>query len=223
MPNQTNITPNLTFLSKMIDIKRAINNFKNAYKQSILAINFSKKCLVLTIIFFIVCFYPSDAKFYDIKRSDKSGQFVYLTENYARFLTTIAAVVVPIYKKDIVGVAQMLNIGISTTISTHFFKRAFNSVKSANDVRLGQRPYSPKSNHNMPSGHSTMVSCEALFLIFRYGLKGANKKLFALFLLLVCAATMYARVMLDMHTISATIAGFLLGTINAMIFTSQKK
>ena len=201
-----------------------IDKLKVAYKQSLYEIRFLKLSFILTLLFFLSCFYPTDSSFYQDKRRAQSGDFVYFTEHYLRFTTTIAAVAIPIYKKDIVGFMQMINVSLGTTITTQTLKRVLNRATTINGRRLGERPSSQTSRYNMPSGHSSMVSCAAFFIIIRYRLfKKRSGFAFAIILLLLCFATMYGRVMLDAHTISATIAGFITGGINALVFTSALK
>jgi lipid A 1-phosphatase len=69
----------------------------------------------------------------------------------------------------------------------------------------------------MPSGHSSMASCATYFVCRRYGLWHA------LYLLPILLLTMYARVALNDHTVSAVIVGALVGFVTAALFTSPYK
>lgn len=190
---------------------------KKLFLQSLKGIK-PPKLLSLTLfaIFLIAAFYPSDLKdFYFKDRRYEAGFLVHTSENYLRFVNTALQVALPIIKKDPVGIMQVINIGVVTTFATHGLKYVFNDVNVA-DTRLGQRPKSPTSSKNMPSGHSSMAACAVYFVAKRYGAKW-------LFILLpILFLTMYARFMLDMHTISATIAGASLGLLCAIFFTSKQ-
>lgn len=194
------------------------------FKQSIRELSFSP--YVVSFLFalsILISFYPSSKEFYAQERDKSTAEFVNFIEDKLRFANTAAQILMPIIAKDAVGFMQMLNMSITTTISTHSLKAVYGNMHTIGGVKLGERPKQPKSRHNMPSGHSSMASCAVGFIIRRYGVDSAPKKLFALLLILIMIATMYARVMLDMHTISATIAGAILGIINAIIFVSPQK
>lgn len=78
---------------------------------------------------------------------------------------------------------------------------------------MGQRPKSPGSKHNMPSGHSTLASAAAFYTVRQYtGWLGFVVRP-------VLILTMYARYMLDALTISATIAEAMTGILVAAVFT----
>ncbi|AFI03349.1 lipid A 1-phosphatase LpxE [Helicobacter cetorum] len=137
-----------------------------------------------------------------------------LTEHYTRFIPTILSVAVPLAKRDVIGLFQVANASIATTILTHTQKRALNDVTIYNQ-RLGERPYG--GNHNMPSGHSSMIGLAVAFLMRRYSFKGY------LWLFPLVPLTMLARIYLDMHTIGAVLAGLGVGILCASLFTSPKK
>lgn len=188
---------------------------KEVFKQSI-KIDVPKKTLfVFVVLFCLSIIYPSDMSFYLENKTDNVPYHVDFIEHKARFTNTILQALLPIIMRDPVGLAQAINVGIATTIATHSMKFAFNNVHIGS-TRLGQRPYSQNSSSNMPSGHSSMASCAAYFVARRYGYRW----LFVLLPILIL--TMYARFMLDMHTLSATIAGASIGIICAIFLTSKK-
>jgi lipid A 1-phosphatase len=69
----------------------------------------------------------------------------------------------------------------------------------------------------MPSGHSSMASCAVYFVGRRYSIW------LAIPLAIIMLLTMYARVMLNQHTISAVIAGALIGFLATAMFTSPRR
>ena len=138
---------------------------------------------------------------------------VTLTENYVRFVPTVVQIVLPLVLGDKVGVVQLLYVGVSTTVVTHGLKH-FLDDRWVDHTRLGQRPNG--GSINMPSGHSSMASCAVYFIGRRYSLW------LGLLLSIIVAMTMYARVMLNAHTISAVIAGALVGCLTTAWFTSQR-
>ncbi|WP_104748309.1 lipid A 1-phosphatase LpxE [Helicobacter cetorum] len=135
-----------------------------------------------------------------------------LTEHYARFIPTILSVGVPLLKRDVVGIVQVANASMATTILTHTIKRTLNNVTLHNQ-RLGERPYG--GNHNMPSGHSSMIGLAVAFLMRRYSCKNY------LWLLPLVPLTMLARIYLDMHTIGAVLAGLGVGILCANLCTTK--
>lgn len=170
---------------------------------------------LLTIVMLISTFYESDMKdFYNKNRKKGAPDYIHFVEDYGRFTNTAIQALLPIILRDPVGVMQAINVGIVTTASTHTLKFALNDV-TVGSTRLGQRPRNPNSSRNMPSGHSSMASCALGFVARRYGAK------WLVILLPVLILTMYARFMLDAHTISATIAGACLGIISALLCTSR--
>ena len=144
----------------------------------------------------LVCvFYPSDLASYRENLNAERPFWVEPTETKLRFVNTIAQVAMPLLMRDKEGMVQLLTLAVATT-------------------RLGERPYAPDSRHNMPSGHSSMSSCAVYFVARRYGLWHL------LYLLPILLLTMGARLMLDAHTLSAVLAGCLIGIICAAWFTS---
>jgi membrane-associated phospholipid phosphatase len=138
---------------------------------------------------------------------------VTLTENYVRFVPTAVQVALPVVLGDKVGLVQLLYVAVSTTIVTHGLKH-FLDDRWVMDTRLGQRPNG--GSINMPSGHSSMVSCAVYFVGRRYSIW------LGLLLSIIAALTMYARVMLNAHTVSAVIAGALVGCLTTACFTARR-
>ena len=64
---------------------------------------------------------------------------------------------------------------------------------------------------------NTKISCAAYFVSRRYGWKHA------LYLVPILLLTMYARVELNDHTVSAVVVGALVGLVSAAMFTSPRK
>lgn len=157
-------------------------------------------------------FYPSDMVYYSHRTKDR-GAVTRYSERYARYLNTAAQAGIPILLGDRAGLIQAVWVGLGTLVATQSLKRIFNDWTILG-TRLGQRPYGSGSSHNMPSGHSSMASSAMFFVWRRYGLR------YAWFLLPFTALTMYARVMLNAHTISAVLSGCLLGMLAAAAFTS---
>ncbi len=175
-----------------------------------------KTILLLIVVFILSCIYPSDMDgYYAVDRSKNVPMMVEYTEEYARFLPAIAQALVPIIMRDPAGLIQAINVGVFTTLSTQGLKFALDDVYVGN-TRLGRRPRGSTSHHNMPSGHSSMALCSLVFLIRRYSFKW-------LWFLPLTFLTLYARFNYDSHTISAIVAGSILGIICALIFTSKKE
>ena len=170
--------------------------------------------LLLGIIFSAL--YPSDIDSYPILPvGATTPTTVSFTEHYLRFVPTIVQISLPLLLRDKVGLIQLLYVGITTTVVTHGMKRLLNE-RWIFGTRLGQRPSTSGSKQNMPSGHSSMASCAVYFVGKRYSIwLGA---LLSLVLLLV----MYARVMLNDHTISAVVAGAMVGFLTAAICTTRR-
>ena len=174
-----------------------------------------KTILCCTIAFVLVSLYPSD---HSIRLGEAAPTDVQKvarwTDDYGRFAITALQVALPILLADKVGLVQLAFVAVSTTVGTHSIKRLTNSWM-INNTRLGQRPSSAESKHNIPSGHSSMASCGAFFVCRRYGMR------YALFVIPAMLLTMFARVVLDAHTISAVLSGGLLGLIFTLLFTSR--
>lgn len=200
-----------------------MKKFKELFRASTQDLSYKKSVLIAAFLVFVsAAFFPSDPDFYKNQRRQTSGEFVHFVENYLRFSNTALQIVLPVITKDAVGFMQSVNLSLATTLSTHTLKFALNDLDPYGKMRLGQRPKSTTSCCNMPSGHSSMVSCAATFLIRRYGTDTKAKKFMVFFVVLVTLLTMTARVFLDMHTISATIAGATLGFICAYLLTSAR-
>jgi membrane-associated phospholipid phosphatase len=171
---------------------------------------------LMSIIFVLSSLYPSDLDSYKRLAAGQSPPaVVHHVENYARYINTGLQVAIPIILADKIGMMQFAYIAVSATIATHVLKRLLNDWIVMGS-RLGQRPGSDTSKHNMPSGHASMASCAAYFVCRRYGIQ------FSLVMFPILILTGYARIMLDSHTISAVISGTLLGFISAAIFTSKR-
>lgn len=156
--------------------------------------------------------YPSDMFYYSHRTKDR-GAVTRYSERYARYLNTAAQAGIPILLGDRAGFIQAAWVGLGTLVATHSLKMAVNNL-TIMGTRLGERPYGRNSNSNMPSGHSSMASSGMFFVWRRYGLR------YAWFLLPLTALTMYARIMLNAHTLSAVLSGCLLGMLAAAAFTS---
>lgn len=159
----------------------------------------------------LVAPFPSDLESY---RDDAPSEhpIVVGVEEYGRFINTVAQIGLPIILRDPVGIMQNVFIAFGSTALTHGLKRALDSVV-VDDTRLGERPNGGR--HNMPSGHSSMAACAAYFVGRRYGWKHL------IYLGPIVLLTMFARVALDAHTISAVIAGTLIGIVGAALFTGR--
>jgi membrane-associated phospholipid phosphatase len=189
-------------------------NFKSCLKEAWADVHVPRRFLaVLTALFCLASFYPSDMQDYSERVKDR-GAVAYYSEHYVRFVNTAAQALIPIVLSDKIGMVQAVYVGIATTVTTHSLKRIMNSWSSFG-TRMGQRPYGKDSSNNMPSGHSSMAASAMYFVYRRYGRKHA------FYLVPVTALAMYARVMLTAHTLSAVLAGCLLGIIAAAVFTSR--
>ncbi|MEM1236320.1 MAG: phosphatase PAP2 family protein [Pseudomonadota bacterium] len=155
-------------------------------------------------------FYPSDmdGHYSESKNGDDSALVVGV-ETYGRHLNSIIPLGTAIVLRDVRGLWQISAIVLSGTAATHIPKRLLNDVE-VNGNRLGQRPNG--GEHNMPSGHSALASAGAYVAVRRY------LKWFGLIVWPILFLTMYARYMLDAHTVSATIAGAIIGVLIADFF-----
>jgi lipid A 1-phosphatase len=169
---------------------------------------------ICALIILFDALYPSDlASYRDNDTRQSLPGWVELTDTQMRFTNTIAQVALPLLLRDGAGMMQLVAVAITATAATHGLKWLLNDI-TISGTRLGERPYSPASNHNMPSGHSSMASCAAYFVARRYGYWNL------LYLLPITLLTMAARVMLEAHTVAAVIAGCLIGIICAAWWTS---
>lgn len=159
--------------------------------------------------------YPSDMENdYATPRGGQSSSVVMVTEEYGRHLNTLLPFATIIVLRDWNGLKQLAVVTVAGIAASHGPKRLLNDV-TVMGTRLGERPRSPNSQHNMPSGHSTLASAGAFFMIRRYSLW------FSLIVIPIMVLTMYARVMIDAHTISATIAGAMTGMLITALFTTK--
>ena len=161
---------------------------------------------------FLCLLYPSDTENYGAPSSSGLARISYY---YLRYINTAAQVALPLLLWDKIGMVQLIYVGVSTTLATHGLKRLTNNVEVWG-TRLGERPSGINSRHNMPSGHSSMASCAAYFVCRRY------QWLHALYLIPILLLTMYACVARNTHTVSAVIAGALVGFLMSAIFTSRR-
>ncbi len=186
---------------------------KEAYTQVQIPRRFIFLCVIGIILSLL---YPTDLQSYRTSREQGDSSFVLVIEKDIRFINTIVQVGFPLFLKDKIGLVQLVNIAISTTAATHGLKRLLNK-RTVWGTRLGERPSGPFSQHNMPSGHSSMASSAVYFVGRRYGF------IHGLYLIPILFLTMYARVALNAHTVAAVIAGALLGLLMAAIWTSKRK
>lgn len=191
------------------------------FKEIILQLpckNFRQSRVLMITIFLtilVATFYPSDMQNeYSIKRDGKKMFLVQMVDGYVRYTNTVLPILTTIALKDFTGMKQLVVIAVSTTLSTHIPKNALNYVEIFG-TRIGQRPYSAQSNDNMPSGHSSEAAMGAFFMMRRYS------KWFGIMLIPILILTMYSRYMLNLHTLSATIAGALTGLLMVLIFSSK--
>jgi membrane-associated phospholipid phosphatase len=169
--------------------------------------------IVLSIAVALCCIYPTDhSESLALPAGDSRLTGVLYVENYLRFIPTVVQIALPLVLADKIGMVQLLYGGIATTLATHIGKRALNDQWVWGN-RLGERPSGGK--HNMPSGHSSMAACAVFFIARRYSW-WLGLALSPLLLL-----TMYTRVALNDHTVSAVIAGCLVGFMMTALFTSK--
>lgn len=184
----------------------------------------SKLLWLLGMVSFLAStFYPTDLAGYASREGiSRAPEIAHFTERYVRYINPVLQVGLPLLLRDKAGMVELVKVSIATTLATHVLKHALNNVHVMG-TRLGERPnpYPGKpprnfadSNFNMPSGHSSMASCGAYFVSRRYGWK------WALILFSILLLTMFARVSLDKHTLSAVISGALLRILMAAIFTT---
>lgn len=161
-------------------------------------------------------FYPSDLKTgYGFNKTREQSPIVTQTEKWGRLTNTLLQLAVPLVTRDVTGLKQLVPITLGGILSSHGPKRLLNDV-TVGETRLGQRPSGPTSEHNMPSGHSTLAASAVVFLMIRYSLW------WALVTVPILLLTMYTRVMLDAHTISAVVAGAMTGGLSTALFTSRR-
>ena len=162
----------------------------------------------------LVPLFPTNLHSYRAPHAGEGLTVALVTDHYIHNINTIVQIALPILLRDKIGLLQGLYVGLSNAIATHGLKFLVDHWTVAG-TRLGERPLDVDSRFNMPSGHSSMASSAAYFVSRRYGL------LHALYLLPILFLTMYARVVLNAHTITAVITGALVGFLVAAIFTSK--
>lgn len=168
------------------------------------------------LLILVIGAYPSDLPSYrDDAYDPHEDMLVVGVEDYARHVNTVVALAVPVLLRDWTGLKQLGVVTVAGILATHVPKRLLNDVW-AGDTRLGQRPHAPDSRHNMPSGHSALASAAIWFLGRRYSWW------WALMTVPITLLTMYARVMLDAHTVSAVIVGCLVGMLVAALFVTRR-
>ncbi|SFK75687.1 phosphatase PAP2 family protein [Shimia haliotis] len=167
--------------------------------------------LFVVLVLALATFYPSNlSEDYSISRNGHAMPVVQGTENFARHINIALPLAMAIVLRDWNGLGQIFLVAATTRGATLGQKHLFNDVMVGN-TRLGQRPISPNRNHNMPSGHSSAAAAGAWFTMRRYSMW------FGLIVIPVLFLTMYARYMMDAHTISATIAGAATGILATSI------
>ena len=186
-----------------------INIFKKAY----LELNPSRSFIfILIVLFFIACFSPSDPTF-QFSGKDERIKIIRFIDNYERFINTFAQVTIPIVLGDKIGLVHSAYVGLSTTIITHGFKNLYNKL----GFKFSIRPTGSKSN--MPSGHSSMAASGMAFVIRRYGWRFH----YSFILIFTTLGTMFARVELSKHTLSAVFAGCIVGIFCGYCFASKTR
>ena len=172
--------------------------------------------LLLTVAFVASAVFPTDLESYPHEREllAPSEPYANGVEHYARFINTALQIGIPLLLWDREGLAQLAVIAVATTLATHGTKHLVNNL-IVDSTRLGQRPSGPDSRYNIPSGHSSMAGSAVYFLARRYALA------FLWITVPVLLMTMYARIALGAHTLSAVLAGACLGMLVAALFTSR--
>lgn len=182
---------------------------------------------VLGLVAFLAStFYPTDLASYAARSGISSAPTIArVTDRYARQINPIVQLAAPLLLRDGEGLVQLAKVAVTATLATHLLKHSLNNVY-VDGTRLGQRPPPPPgetyfsaqdADFNMPSGHSSLASSGAYFVSRRYGWK------FALLLGPIMLLTMFARVSLDKHTVSAVLSGALLGILVTAIFTTPRR
>lgn len=175
------------------------------------------KIAVLLVLLVIVSstVYPSDMENdYSTPRGGQSSKLVMFTEEYGRHINILLPFAAIMVLRDWTGLKQIAVVTVAGIAASHGPKRLLNDV-TVMGTRLGQRPRSSNSKHNMPSGHVTLASAGAYFTMRRYSFW------LGLIVIPVMLLTMYARVMLDAHTISAVISGAMTGMLVTALFATK--
>jgi CDP-diacylglycerol--serine O-phosphatidyltransferase len=178
------------------------------YRHSVLV-------FMMLLIIVSASLYPSDLENdYTVSKGGRDMPFVVAVEDYGRHINTLLPFAMALVLKDKEGLKQLGFIAVAGILASHGPKRLLNDVEIMG-TRLGQRPNSVTSKHNTPSGHSTLAGACAYFIMRRYSWW------LGVIVIPVLLATMYARVMLDKHTISATVAGGATGLLVAGLFSTK--
>lgn len=201
--------------------------WREAWHLSLSSVRAHRRALLLFIVLVGVCgTYPSDLSAYRDppvasrwqERLGADGPALApladWVEHQGRYIATAAQVILPLALGDRVGLVQLVYSGVATTVTTHGLKRAINEVQ-AGGTRLGERPSGGR--HNMPSGHSSMAGSAVGFIWRRYGLWHLS------YLLPILLATMATRVFLSAHTVSAVLAGALVGVVLSYVITTPRR
>ncbi|MDI1301312.1 MAG: phosphatase PAP2 family protein [bacterium] len=182
---------------------------RRAYAQTTIP----KRVVFACVIGFIFCLLaPVNLQSYG---HPSNNEVVVFNDSYLRFTNTAVQIAIPVLLADKIGMMQLVYVGISTTVATQGLKRILDKWEIWG-TQLGERPKGPTKRHNMPSGHSSMAACAVYFVCRRYGF------VHALYLTPIMLLTMYSRVALNDHTVTAVIAGALIGFLMAAIFTSKR-
>ena len=170
---------------------------------------------MMVVIILAATVYPSDMENdYAVSKGGYERPVVVAFEDYGRHINTLLPFVLALVLKDKEGWKQLGMITVVGILASHGPKGLLNYVEIMG-TRLGQRPNSTSSKHNMPSGHSTLAGACAYFVMRRYSIW------FGAIVIPVLLFTMYARVMLDKHTVSATISGATTGLLVAALFSTK--
>jgi membrane-associated phospholipid phosphatase len=193
----------------------SINIFQILRQPSVFFRKHKTAVLLSLLVILSATIYPSDMENdYSDPRGGQASKLVMSTEEYGRHINTLLPVAAIMLLRDWTGLKQLAVVTVAGMAASHGPKRLLNDV-TVMGTRLGQRPRSPNSKHNMPSGHATLASAGAYFTMRRYSFW------LGLIVIPVMLLTMYARVMLDAHTISAVISGAMTGTLVTALFATK--
>jgi lipid A 1-phosphatase len=177
-----------------------------------------KRFCGVSFLALVVCIlaplYPNDLQS-RVSEGQSPQPLVQWVENQGRFANTALQVLLPLAMRDVEGLRRLVWIAVLGTASTHGLKHALNDVEISG-IRLGQRPSSQSSKHNMPSGHSSLASSGAVFVCRRYGWR------WGLLLWPMVLAVMYTRMALDAHTLGAVVMGSALGVLFTWRLSARK-
>lgn len=212
----------VAFLSRL----RVLNGLAQAQAKQARQGLWNRLVIAFLCLSLLCALYPSDLPSirsdFNAAQADNTSISVQMhglvqgTEDYGRHLNSVVAVALPLLLRDGVGLVQMVYVALAGMITTHVSKRLLNNVV-IDGTRLGERPWGPQSKHNSPSGHSSLAAEAAAFVCRRYGWR------WAFLLMPIVFLTMWARVDLNMHTLSAVLAGMLLGFAVGFWFSSPKE